>query len=229
MLILITIICLSSYCLVQKYNKLDKRFYDVKEVYPQLVNIYEINNKIEFEVKKAMGLQNNWVDWPEKYLYNSENSSWKIYPFFAFGIWVDKNCQQCPTIANFLKSVKGLRLGILSKLSPNIKLEVHQGYASHSNNVLRCHYPIIVPKKKKSCEICVSDSYESKYEKKYYQKFKWIVFDDSRPHYAENSGESDRIVLMLDIDRPDSVAKGKSTEGDSKELLEIIKYFRENQ
>ncbi len=232
MIIILIILFICSACylfLTVSRIKLNKRFYKVDEVYPYLTDIYELNKKIESEVSNVLvSKSDKWVDWPEKYLYDEKNSSWKIYPFYAFGIWVNSNCESCPTITKFLKSIKGLKLASLSKLSPNLKLDAHQGYGSHSNNILRCHYPIIVPKKKNSCKIHLADSYQSKYESVSYKKFKWIIFDDAKVHWVENQGESDRIVLLLDIERPEFVEKGQSIEGDSTELLQLIEYFKSN-
>lgn len=228
-LIIIVILCASSYFVISRSLKLNKRFYEVEEVYPQLISIYELNHQIEREVKNVTTNADEWIDWPEKYLYDENNSSWKIFPFYAFGTWVNKNCELCPVIAKYLKSIKGLKMASLSKLSPNLKLEPHQGYSEHSNYILRCHYPIIVPKKKKSCVIKLAENYDSKFESRYYKKFKWIIFDDSKVHYVENSGESDRIVLLIDIERPNFVEVGKATGGDTKELLQIVNYFRQNQ
>lgn len=38
-----------------------------------------------------------------------------------------------------------------------------------------------------------------------------IVFDDSRNHRAFCYGEDERIVLILDLERPDSLPKGTAT------------------
>ena len=51
---------------------------------------------------------------------------------------------------------------------------------------------------------------------------KIIVFDDSKMHYAENNGDSDRIILILDIERPDFVKKGISDIENTNELNEFI-------
>ena len=53
-----------------------------------------------------MNINNNWIDWPEKELYNKNiKDSWKIFPFYGFDKWIDKNCKRCPTIYNFIKTI----------------------------------------------------------------------------------------------------------------------------
>ena len=88
---------------------------------------------------------------------------------------------------------------------------------SLSNNVLRCHYGIKVPNE---CYIYVET------EKQQMLDNEIIVFDDSKLHSAGNFSNEDRIVLILDIERPDYIEKGKSESKDTQELLSFINSFK---
>ena len=227
-------------------NDRNKNLY-IKE-YKILNKIKSFNKEIMEEVANINNSSNiEWSDWPEKELYSS-TTSWKIFPFLGFGKWVEKNCDRCPNITKFLKSIPNLRLAIISKLNSQMKLTPHRGWGKHSNNVLRCHYGLIVPK---YCYISVSNtdnppmfnssslklkSYPENiiynknciYEEiQFHKQFEWLIFDDSETHYAENLSDSERIVLILDIQRPNNIKKGTATKGDTKELLEIVKYYKE--
>lgn len=226
--IIILILIITSYYLsntpVNKSNKKNKLFYSVNEIEPKLNSINKIKYKILKEVNQIYN--NNlikWAEWPEKELY-SENDGWKIFPFYAFGIWVQSNCSKCPIITKFIKNIPGLKLATLSRLKGGTKLEEHEGWATHSNYVIRCHYGLIVPDNQ--CYIYVRDNITGKSEKEYHKNFEWVVFDDSKTHYAHNKSNEDRIVLILDIVRPVDIEVGKSNIGDSKELIDIIDYFR---
>jgi beta-hydroxylase len=210
--------------LILKEKKKDKLFYNSKEINNNLKKIDKYKDQILKEVEIVYYYnQSDWNVWPEKYLYNNQDG-WKIFPFFAFGIWVKENCEKCPTIFNFIKKIKGLKLATLSKLKAGTKLEKHKGWASHSNYVIRCHYGLIVPEES---YVYVEDNLDkTKYEIKYHKKFEWLIFDDSKTHYAENKSKSDRIILILDVDRPNDIEIGNSDIGDSKELLEIVNYFK---
>jgi beta-hydroxylase len=197
--------------------KKDKLFYETNEIDKNLKEIEEYKNKIVEETKVIC--RDDWKEWPEKYLYNND---WKIYPFYGFNIWVEENCKRCPTIYNFLKRIKGLKLATLSKLCGKTKLNIHQGWGDHSNYVIRCHYGIIVPER---CYIYVED--EKGYEYRFHKEFEWLIFDDSKFHYAENQNDSDRIVLIVDIERPNDIKIGVSEIGDTKELIEI--FFKEKK
>mgnify|MGYP001558699408 CR=1 FL=1 len=189
------------------------QYFDPYKICPQLKTIHESREKIRKEIRQIY----DWTDWPETELY--KNGEWKIFPFYAFGIWVNKNCEICPELTEFIRRIPNLKLATLSRLSPGTKLAPHCGWGNHSNYVLRAHYGIDVPD---NCYVEV----ESK--RKYHKNDTWLLFDDSLQHMAGNESEKDRIVLIVDIERPTNIPKGKSTIGDTKELVEIVRYFRDN-
>jgi ornithine lipid ester-linked acyl 2-hydroxylase len=209
------------YALYHKFNKkphIYKYFYTTHEICPSLYNIHNYRHKIYHEVYDLK--QYTWINWPEKNLY--ENSgTWKIFPFYAFNRWDMDNCKKCPTIYNFLMTIPNLKTASLSKLSPGMKLNQHRGWGSYSNHVIRCHYGIIVPD---NCYISVTRNNIEK--KQYHKQFKWLIFDDSELHYAENKSNYDRIVLIIDVKRPSNIRTGNSEIGDTSELLEIANHFR---
>jgi len=218
LVIIINISKLREKFLISKKNKLFYETYEIYEIEKNLKEIEKYKNNILEETKGIY--KEDWIEWPEKYLYRN-NNDWKIYPFYAFNIWVEENCKRCPKIYNLLKRIKGLKLATLSKLCGKTKLDMHQGWGSHSNYVIRCHYGIIVPER---CYIYVED--EKGYEYRFHKEFEWLIFDDSKFHYAENQNDSDRIVLIVDIERPNDIKIGVSEIGDTKELIEIINYFK---
>lgn len=217
--------CIYSYNLLneqcEKNIQKDKFFYEIEEINTQLNNIKHYNDEIKNEVLKINCENEHWKDWPERYLYdNNKNATWKVYPFYAFGIWIEKNCKECPTIYNFIKQIPNVKLATLSKLSPKIKLKPHQGWSKHSNYVIRCHYGIIVPD---NCYVIVKEN--NKTETRQHKQFEWLIFDDAKEHSAENNSDFERIVLIIDIERPPNIKIGKSEIDDTKELTEIINAF----
>ena len=148
-------------------HTLNERFYSVEQVCHELNNINKIKDNILNEVINVNN--QNWKDWPEKNLYATKGT-WKIFPFYAFGVWANNNCKKCPHIYNFLNTIPNLKLATLSKLSPKMKLIPHMGWGNHSNNVIRCHYGLIVPS---GCYISVED--EKREEIQYHKKFKWLL------------------------------------------------------
>ena len=156
--------------------------------------------------------KHKWLDWPEKDIYNT-NAEWKVLPFIGFGKHIPKYCKLCPNIYKIVKKLPGCRTALLSKLTPNTHVFPHQGWMSLSNNILRCHYVI---KSNNDCILAVED------ETTIVKENEIIVFDDAKMHQAKNLGKTDKIVLIVDFDRPSYVKKGVSTMKNSSELDNFI-------
>ena len=58
-----------------------------------------------------------------------------------------------------------------------------------------------------------------------HQQYEWLIFDDSKLHFAENPSDTDRLILILDIERPNDSEIAKSKIGDTKELIISINSF----
>jgi beta-hydroxylase len=204
--------------ILSKYYFGRDAFYSIDELFPEHRSIHQIRPQVLEETKRILSDADNWKFWPEKDLYDGPpRSDWKIFPFYAFGVWVDDNCKQAPAITAFIRSIPNLKLAILSKLSPGMKLKPHRGWGNYSNHVLRSHYGVIIPE---GCYIKVNDKVQ------YHKDDEWIVFDDSEMHMVENPSDTERIVLIIDRERPKHIPLGTSTIGDTEELANIIEYFR---
>lgn len=238
LLLCVLILIADKYIKKHKYDKLnynmntndivDKKFYPIS-IFPELENIYFYKDNIHKELRSLLTnykfTDNVWNDWPELELYDSSKDMWKIMPFFYYDYWVKNNCDKMPNITKFLKSLPNLKIALLSVLSPNTRLNEHRGWGKHSNNVLRCHYGLIVPD---NCFITVRDENDVLGQIEYHEKDKWIIFDDSKHHFAANNSDKYRIVLIVDLVRPNNVKKGNSQIGDTKELCDIIEYIKKN-
>jgi hypothetical protein len=222
-------------------NKLDKKFYEIEEIEPKLNIIYENLTKIKIEVENVQ--RERWTELPKTYLYkagvNNENvmfnnsnkveskdkKYWDIFPLKAFGVTGKKNCEKCPELYKFIESIPGVQVAILSRLMPGTKLNIHRGSGRHSNNIIRCHFGFKVPY---GCYVGVRNKINEQDQIKLHKQNKWIAFDDSKYHYSHNPTKYDRIVLIVDINRPLHIKTGTSTSKDIKELLNIIASFKEN-
>jgi len=200
------------------------KFYSVDQVYPELNGIYPYLEDIQRELQTNL-LSSKWTDWPERELY-FKDGSWKIFPFKGFDITVESHCQRFPRLWEFIQSLPKVKLAILSKLSPGMKLHPHQGWGKHSNGVLRAHFGLRVPP---NCYLSVADDEQgTNGERQYHQPNEWLVFDDSKYHYAENGSDEDRVVLILDLERPAHIPPGTSTAEETSELKEFLKFFQES-
>ena len=155
-----------------------------------------------------------WPEWPEKRLY--ENDTWSIIPLFAFGRRVNRFTKHFKNTIDIIQKIPNVQTILFSKSNKFSVIKEHQGWANLSNRILRTQLPIIVGE---------NNYLGVQNKKKYHEKGKLIIFDDSKKHYAINNSDIDRIVLIVDILRPSWVEKGKSTIEDSPELNRIIEEF----
>lgn len=191
-----------------------RRFYAPFSTYPFLRKISEETSTIRKELEHFIERKNQFMDWPEKDLLENPRDEWTIVPLHGFGTW-HSNCGNFPETTSLLKQIPSLRTAIFSRLGSKTQLKYHQGWSLLSNNVLRCHLGIIVPKNGKSGVGVEGEKRNIKYGE-------WIVFDDSKLHTGFNESNSDRIVLLLDIDRPWWVRKGISSVSQTPQLLSFL-------
>jgi len=202
----------------------EQTFYDTS-IFPDLENInYDI---VKIELMNYLNNSNNgWIEWPEYDLWkkNEPKSSWKVLPLMAFSKWSIKYTNIFPKTTEQLKKVNGLVSAGFSKLGSGTTLALHKGWANLSNNVLRCHLGLVVPENK--CKVFVLGNSNDEMIQK---EGKWIIFDDSLYHSASNEDEKkDRIILLVDIKRPDFLPKGYSDIQDSDELNNFVAEFNKN-
>ncbi len=161
--------------------------------------------------KEYLENTNDLLEWPEKYLYDSDKE-WKVIPLYAFGEW---KTNKFPETTKILKKIPNLRTALFSKLGPKTTLKPHRGWADLSNYVLRTHLGIQVPNGK--CGIVVKNSFRQ------IEEGSLITFDDSKLHYGINETDKERVVLIVDIERPWWVPFGESTVPKTPELENLVK------
>jgi beta-hydroxylase len=130
---------------------------------------------------------NNFIDWPEKNIYNQ---GWEVFGLYAFGQKIADNCKLCPETTKLLEAIPGMVTAGFSSLAPGTYIGPHFGV---TNTVLRCHLGVIVPD---GCAIRVDK------ETKNWQEGKCLIFDDTFEHEAWNKSDLTRIVLLIDFTRP---------------------------
>jgi beta-hydroxylase len=124
---------------------------------------------------------------PERRLYET---GWDVFPFYAFGRRLEKNCELCPETSRFLACVPDLTTAAFSRLEPGTHIKPHVGY---QETVLRYHLGLVVPQ---ACAIRVGPETRS------WREGQSLVFDDTTEHEAWNRSESVRIVLIIDFGKP---------------------------
>ena len=131
----------------------------------------------------------NFIDWPEKNIYNQ---GWEVFGLYAFGQKIEENCRLCPQTTKLVEAIPGMITAGFSSLAPGTYIGPHFGI---TKVVLRCHLGVIVPDE---CAIRVDKETRS------WQEGKCLIFDDTFEHEAWNKSDQTRIVLLIDFNRPPS-------------------------
>lgn len=139
----------------------------------------------EFRMAAQAGV---FSSWPETALYNK---GWNVFGLRFQGQDVKAAHEMCPISASFIKKYDTLvdTFGF-SSLAPGTILYPHVGY---TDKVLRCHMGIDVPSG--DCFLKVGG------ELRKWEDGRVFMFDDTIEHEAWNKTDSDRIVLLIDVDR----------------------------
>lgn len=123
----------------------------------------------------------------------SQGQSWKVFLFWGFGKRSDRNCRICPKTAKLLDRVPGLQSAWFSIISPGYRIPSHRGV---TKGILRAHLGLKVPHDYQRCWMDVGD------ERVIWRAGECVVFDDTWKHSVVNDTDEERVVLIVDFDRP---------------------------
>lgn len=121
--------------------------------------------------------------------------SWEVCMLYERGKKNIENCAVCPTITRIVEEHDTVRtlagLIYISRMASQTHIAAHRG---PTNMRVRCHLGIKIPSG--DCAIRVGP------ESRQWVENKCIVFDDYYEHEAWNHTPEDRIVLIVDLWRP---------------------------
>jgi len=183
-----------------------------------------------------------WTPWPETAHYRvssfCNDKPWTVFPLChcfpankpenftwvpATKSFVPRTCQLLEEILRCGDGQSYLRTALFSQLAPRSVLEEHTGWADLANHVLRLHIPLIVPNHSAAndgnddlCGTWVDGCVET------HAVGRPLLFDDSKIHRAFNYSDDIRIVLIVDLARPDRLPLGTALSGHTEELDAFI-------
>jgi hypothetical protein len=205
-------------------------FYDWRVVFPQLSELLSAWPALAAELSAKSPAALAWTQWPETSLYlPAEGHEWDVIPFLhtfpaddaRASTWIASSCAALPLLARALRRVAGVRTALLSRLGPRTTLTPHTGWAELSNHVLRAHVPLALPREPGASGVVCGG------ETRTHALGEALVFDDSVVHSGFNAHATDaRVVLIVDIVRPPGVRKGSAVTGATRELTNLMDYFR---
>jgi aspartyl/asparaginyl beta-hydroxylase (cupin superfamily) len=118
---------------------------------------------------------------------------WKVLVLKVFSKYNQKNCNLLPKTTKILKKHKNIVNAMFSKMEPNSHIKRHRGVY---NGLVRYHFGIKIPNDKNNLFIIIND------EKIHWKENESFIFDDTQYHEAVNNTKEDRLILMIDYERP---------------------------
>jgi ornithine lipid ester-linked acyl 2-hydroxylase len=167
----------------------------------------------------AVNIENHWAEIKDEvqnlvketdkaftsntYLGLTKGDSWSSYTYLFWKIRSRKERlgDKCPILTKYIQQVPGLASFSLSRLAPNTTVDPHRG---DTNAVMRCHLGIEIPEGLPGCGL------QAGTEKQGWGEGKWLFFNDAFKHSAWNNTDKRRIVIIMDVIRPEFLYKERS-------------------
>lgn len=127
----------------------------------------------------------------------SRSNSWKTEGLLFWGYFFKKHHGSFIETWKIAKQIPGIVSFSISELDPNSKIKPHNG---DTNAIIRVHLPIVVPSGLPLCAFTVNG------ETRAWEEGKVILFNDAQNHYAQNLTNQKRLVLLIDVIRPEFIA-----------------------
>jgi ornithine lipid ester-linked acyl 2-hydroxylase len=188
--------------------------------FPFLKSIEQNWHDVEREVREILKFKDDipvFQDVSPDQMRIARGTNWRTFILYGFGTKLDKNCRQAPITASLLAKVPNIQSAWFSILGPNYHIPPHRGV---TKGILRAHLGLIIPRDSKNCYMRVDDNI------KVWEQGKIFVFDDTYVHEVYNNTDDDRVILLLDFDRPMTFI-GRFINSAFLNLMKLTAYYQE--
>ena len=173
----------------------DSRFADTAH-FPFLEEFEDRWEDIQAEVREVLKFREHIPGFqevsPDQYRIATEDN-WKTLFLYGFGSRVESNCKQAPATAEIIGRAPNIHTAFFSILAPGYHIPAHTGV---TKGILRAHLGLIIPRDRENCRIRVGDQVRTG------EAGKVFVIDDTYDHEVWNDTGEERVVLLLDFNRP---------------------------
>ena len=190
----------TSSVVIKKYSKKKKNtnFYNPLD-FPQLRLLQANYKEIKKELLEILELEKNtpkedkfFQPWIEKDLYEESNpTGWDVAPLIIGGKVIEKNCNKAKFLYHVSKYIPELVSISFSLIKPKTHIVPHKGYEDYSEEILRYHLGLIIPKGDLGLRV--------NEEIKCWKEGESFIFDDYQTHEAWNYSNEYRYVLICDF------------------------------
>ena len=121
--------------------------------------------------------------------------AWELLPLRTHRGWVAPVIEYFPATVRLLRRIPELRCADLAVLKAGSSIVPHHGT---NWGVLRAHLALRVPEGEGRCEL----TFPADSASQPWRDGEAFIFDDMREHGAVNERSGDRLVLLIEVDRP---------------------------
>jgi ornithine lipid ester-linked acyl 2-hydroxylase len=181
------------------YCEDDFVFLDNPMEIPELVHLEENKNLIKRDISEVFTTRRGQL--VHHFLKSMhDDNGWETLSFINWGIPIKQNLELAPAIREFIESNTGVLSFSINKLKAGKVIKPHTG---DTNAIYRIHYGIDIPDQLPIC------GFRVKNEERPWKNDEFMVFCDAYNHEAWNYSNRDRIIISLDIIRPEFAAQRK--------------------
>ncbi len=179
-----------------KYTGSEPCFYDganfpwIKLLEDNWLAIYEeVNSLLEIQPGRLKPyFINKGMSFPPR--------QWKTMGLYYWKFTLHGNCRKCPNTVRLIKSIPGMLSCSVSVLEKKSNINPHQG---DTDAIIRCHLGLSVPAGLPDCGFQVGKEIQP------WRSGKMLLFCDAHTHTAWNHSNERRVILILDVMRPEFI------------------------
>lgn len=123
-----------------------------------------------------------------------KGTKWKTYSMMFWNIPFKKQIRECAKTYSIIKDIPGIVSCSVSMLEAGSRIKPHRG---DTNAIIRCHIPITIP------GTLPENGFRVGTTTKEWREGELLLFNDAEEHEAWNLSGSDRVILIIDVIRPE--------------------------
>ncbi len=148
----------------------------------------------------------------------STDNRWKTFMLFAFGKQLEFGAEMCPETSAALAAIPNISNAFFSVLGPGKHIPRHRGV---TKGLVRCHLGLRIPETSdQRCRIEVDG------KPCVWREGEMFFFDDTYKHEVWNETDSERAILLFDIERPMGIA-GRAVSRTMIAALRRTAYYKD--
>jgi aspartyl/asparaginyl beta-hydroxylase (cupin superfamily) len=121
------------------------------------------------------------------------DDKWQSFFIWGYRYKARSNAAHCPVTTRVVEKIPGLISALYSIHAPGLHIPRHYGV---TKGMLTCHLALKVPRTTERCRIAIDG------RDHVWKEGECLVFDDTYYHEVWNDTDEDRVILLVQFERP---------------------------